>query len=61
MPSCARSPAPDYIAYAGWSISALLAAGLIATFFFYKPPLPSDAPDPGMPDGDGDRPTHRIV
>ncbi len=28
-----------YFAYAGWAISALLAAGLIATFFFYKPPL----------------------
>jgi hypothetical protein len=50
-----------FFAYAGWSISALLAAGLIATFFFYKPPLPSDEPAPGMPDEDPDRPTHRIV
>jgi hypothetical protein len=50
-----------YFAYAGWSISALLAAGLIATFFFYKPPLPGDEPAPGMPGEDPDRPTHRIV
>jgi proteasome lid subunit RPN8/RPN11 len=50
-----------YFAYAGWAISALLAAGLIATFFLYKPPLPGDAPDAGMPDDDADRPTHRIV
>ncbi len=50
-----------YFAYAGWAISALLAVGLIATFFLYKPPLPGDEPDPGMPEGEGDRPTHRIV
>lgn len=50
-----------YFAYAGWAISALLAAGLIATFFFYKPPLPGDEPGIGTPEGDADRPTHRIV
>ncbi len=47
-----------FVAYAGWGISALLAAGLVAAFFFYKPPLPDDAaPQPQ----DGERPTHRIV
>jgi proteasome lid subunit RPN8/RPN11 len=46
------------LAYAGWGISALLAAGLIAAFFFYKPPLPDEpAPEPQ----DGDRPSHRIL
>jgi proteasome lid subunit RPN8/RPN11 len=48
------------IAYAGWGIGALLAAGLAATFFLYKPIVPDpDAPEPQP--GDGERPTHRIV
>jgi proteasome lid subunit RPN8/RPN11/Tfp pilus assembly protein PilN len=47
-----------YIAYAGWGISALLAFGLIAAFFFYKPPLPDEVAPPSP---DGERPTHRIV
>jgi proteasome lid subunit RPN8/RPN11 len=46
------------LAYAGWGIGALLAAGLVVAFFFYKPPLPDEvAPEPQ----DGERPTHRIV
>jgi hypothetical protein len=49
-----------YFAYAGWGIGALLAAGLAATFFLYKPTVPdADAAEPQPPDGD--RPTHRIV
>jgi len=49
-----------YIAYAGWGIGALLAAGLAATFFLYKPTVPdADAAEPQPQDGD--RPTHRIV
>ena len=49
-----------YIAYAGWGIGALLAAGLAATFFLYKPTM-QDA-DVSQPQReDGDRPTHRIV
>jgi proteasome lid subunit RPN8/RPN11 len=48
-----------YVAYAGWGISALLAAGLLAAFFLYKPPLQDDEATPG-PQGE-ERPTHRIV
>ena len=55
-----------YVAYAGWGLGGLLAAGLAVTFFFYKPTLPdadTDAAiDPaGTGAADGDRPTHRIV
>jgi proteasome lid subunit RPN8/RPN11 len=48
-------------AWAGGIISVLLAIGLVATLFFYKPPLP-DEPDQ-VPDAppDGERPTHRIT
>jgi proteasome lid subunit RPN8/RPN11 len=47
-----------YLAYFGWGISALLAAGLAAAFFFYKPTLSEEAaPDPQA----DERPTHRIV
>jgi hypothetical protein len=48
-----------YIAYAGWSVSALLAAGLAATFFLYRPTLQDEAAPPEPQDGE--RPTHRIV
>jgi proteasome lid subunit RPN8/RPN11 len=47
-----------YLAYAGWTISALLAAGLAAAFFFYKPTLPDEAAPGAEP---SERPTHRIV
>jgi proteasome lid subunit RPN8/RPN11 len=47
-----------YLAYAGWGLSALLAAGLVAAFFLYKPPLPDEAADTPP---EGERPTHRIV
>jgi hypothetical protein len=49
-----------YVAYAGWGLSALLAAGLAATFFLYKPTVPeADAAEPQAQEGE--RPTHRIV
>jgi hypothetical protein len=49
-----------YVAYAGWGISALLAAGLAATFFFYKPTV-NDVDPSASAAQDGERPTHRIV
>jgi proteasome lid subunit RPN8/RPN11 len=48
------------LAMAGWAISVLLATGLIAAFFFYKPALADEAAPRGE-DPEGDRPTHRIV
>ncbi|MHB1558253.1 MAG: Mov34/MPN/PAD-1 family protein [Isosphaeraceae bacterium] len=50
-----------YIAYGGWGLCVLLAIGLVAAFFFYRPMLPDESirntPNPQ----DDDRPTHRIV
>ncbi len=50
-----------YIAYGGWGLCMLLAIGLVAAFFFYRPALPDESarntPSPQV----DDRPTHRIV
>jgi proteasome lid subunit RPN8/RPN11 len=50
----------QYYGYAGWGVSALLAAGLAAMFFLYKPTVP-DGEATGPDVNDGDRPTHRII
>jgi proteasome lid subunit RPN8/RPN11 len=42
-----------YAAISGWGCSALLCAGLVALYFYFKP-LADDVPDTG------DRPSHRI-
>ncbi len=47
-----------YLAYAGWGLSAVLAAALVAAFFFYRPTLADEVPDATT---EGERPTHRIV
>ncbi len=50
-----------YIAYGGWGLCVLLAIGLIAAFFFYRPVLPDESARTATNPQDDDRPTHRIV
>ena len=42
-----------YAAISGWGCSALLCAGLVALYFYFKPLADDTA-------GSGDRPSHRI-
>ncbi len=48
-----------YAAIAGWGCSALLCAGLVATYLYFKP-LADDGTAVGEEPRADDRPTHRI-
>jgi proteasome lid subunit RPN8/RPN11 len=48
-----------YAALSGWAVSALLCAGLVALYFYFKPLADDGALDHDAPQTE-DRPTHRI-